>query len=166
MELKNVIETRRSIRRYQEKPVEREKLVKMAEMMRLAPSAVNRQEWKFIFVESKALIAKISEATGFPWLMKAPVILAACGTDCGMMTNSHRSDTIDTSIAAAFGMLEATELGLGTTWMAHYEEDRIKAILELPESMSVVCLMSIGYPAEEGIEHRRKPLNEITEFRS
>ena len=164
MTVMEAIESRRSIRKYTDKPVEREKLQQIAEAMRQAPSARNRQEWRFIFVEDAQKRAEITESAGIAWLSSAPVILAACGTFCEVMTNGHRSDTIDTSIAASFGMLEATELGLGTTWMAHYEEPAIRKILGLPDSMSVVCLLSIGYSAEEGHPHDRKTAEDVVEY--
>ena len=165
MTVMETIESRRSIRKYTDQPVEREKLQKIAEAMRLAPSARNRQQWRFIFVEDAATRAEIGKSAEIAWLASAPVILVACGTDDGVMTNSHHSDTIDTSIAASFGMLEATELGLGTTWMAHYEEPAIRKILGLPDSMTVVCLLSIGYAAEEGRPRSRKALEDIVEYR-
>ena len=165
MTVMEAIESRRSIRKYTEKPVEREKLQQIAEAMRQAPSARNRQEWRFIFVEDAQKRAEIAETSGIVWLSGAPVILAACGTSSGVMTNGHRSDTIDTSIAASFGMLEATELGLGTTWMAHYEESAVRKILGLPDSMSVVCLLSIGYSAEEGRPHDRKTTEDVVVYR-
>ena len=165
MTVMEAIESRRSIRKYSERPVEREKLQQIAEAMRQGPSARNRQEWRFIFVEDAAKRAEISKASGIPWLSGAPVILAACGTFCEVMTNGHRSDTIDTSIAASFGMLEATELGLGTTWMAHYKEPEVREILDLPDSMSIVCLLSIGYSAEDGHPHDRKSAEDIVEYR-
>ena len=126
MTVMEAIESRRSIRKYTDQPVEREKLQKIAEAIRLAPSARNRQAWRFIFVEDAGKRAEIGKSAEITWLSGAPVILVACGMDGGIMTNGHRSDTIDTSIAASFGMLEATELGLGTTWMAHYEEPEIR----------------------------------------
>ena len=165
MTVMETIECRKSIRKYTDQSVEREKLQQIAEAIRLAPSAKNRQEWKFIFVEDADKRAQITEASEIAWLSTAPVILVACGKFCEVMTNGHRSDTIDTTIAASFGMLEATELGLGTTWMAHYREPDIRKILDLSDDTSIVCLLSIGYAADDGRPRSRKALEDIIEYR-
>lgn len=161
MDMLELIGKRVSIRKYRNHLVEAEKLDKVLEAMRLAPSAGNRQKWLFYAVTSAEKKEKLAEATGFAWLKDAGAVLAAVGTDCGVMTNGHRSDSIDLSIAMSFGMLEATALGLGTCWIAHYEEPDARSVLELPEEYSVAALMTLGYPGEAPSPRPRKPLDEI-----
>lgn len=161
MELFDVIEKRASVRRYQPKPLENEKLQRILGAMRRAPSAVNRQKWIFCAAVSPEIKAQIAQATSFDWVNNAGAIIAVCGTDCGMMTNSHRSDTVDLSIALTFGMLAAEDLGLGSCWIAHYEEPALRAILGLPEECSVASILTVGYPDESPAPRARKPLEDI-----
>jgi len=161
MEFFDIVEKRASVRRYQPKPIESEKLDRILQAMRRAPSAVNRQEWIFCAAVSPEIKAQLAQLTKFDWVNQAGAVIAVCGTDCGMMTNSHRSDTVDLSIALTFGMLAAEDLGLGSCWIAHYTEPEIKAILGLPEEYSVASILTVGYPDEAPAPRPRKPLSDI-----
>lgn len=161
MELLDLIEHRVSVRKYRRVDLEPEKLSKVLEAMRRAPSAGNRQKWLFYVAKTPESKARLATVTQFPWVSDAGAVLAVVGTDCGVMTNGHRSDTIDLSIAMSFGMLEATALGLGTCWIAHYEEADARKALELPADYSVAALMTLGYPDEAPALRPRKPLEEI-----
>jgi len=81
-----------------------------------------------------------------------------------VMTNGHRVDTIDVSIAMSFAMLEAHALGLGTCWMANYTEPALKTALGLPDDMSVVVIMPLGYADEDPEPKPRKPMDEIVRY--
>jgi nitroreductase len=150
MDVFTAIGQRRSIRAYQERDVEEEKLKQVLEAGRLAPSAKNRQEWHFIVVRDRETRHKlVSAAMGQRFIEQAPVTLIGCaaGTDyympCGQLAY-----TVDVSIAFAFMMLEAAELGLGTCWLGAFHEDAVKDILNIPDAMRVVVVMPLGYPAE------------------
>lgn len=161
MALLSLIEKRTSVRRYESRAIEGEKLDAILEAMRRAPSAGNRQAWLFYVAKSDAVKERLAQATGFDWVKNAGAIIAAVGTDCGVMTNGHRSDTVDLSIAMSFGMLEAADLGLGTCWLAHYEEPAVRDILGLPGEYSVAALLSVGYAAETPAPRDRKPLEDV-----
>ena len=161
MELTKVLEDRRSIRKYKDTPIEDAKLAAVAEAFRIAPSAGNGQGWKLLIVKNADVRNKIFEATiSKPaWLLQAPVILVACGTRQNVMTNGHRVDSIDVSIATTQTILAAWDIGLGTCWMASYQEDTMRAALGLDESISVVAITPLGY-ADDAPD--AKPRNEIT----
>lgn len=161
MELLQLIEKRTSIRKYQNKPIEQEKLDKILEAMRRAPSAVNRQAWLFYVAVTPEMKERMAEVTQLKWVKDAGAIIAVCGTDCGVMSNGHRADTVDLSIALSFAMLEAEDLGLGTCWIAHYEEPPMRALLGLPEDYSVASIMTVGYADEAPAPRQRKELDEI-----
>lgn len=165
--LKELLEQRRSVRKYLTLPVEQEKLAAIAEAFRLAPSANNRQEWKLYAVSDPAVKAAIRKASpsGHPMLEEAPVVLIAAGKKTDNMTNSHRADTIDISIAFSYALLQAAELELGTCWMANYTEPELQAALGLPEDISIVAISPLGYPAEMPAARPRKALEEILETR-
>lgn len=150
MDVFEAIGRRKSIRAYADKDVEEEKLLKVLEAGRLAPSAKNRQEWRFIVVRDRETRHKlVSAAMGQRSVEQAPVTLVGCavGTDyympCGQLAY-----TVDVSIAFSFMMLEAIELGLGTCWLGAFHEDKVKEILNIPDAMRVVVVMPLGYPAE------------------
>lgn len=163
MDVIEAIRRRRSIRKYQNKPVEEEKLNRVLEAGRLAPSAKNLQDWRFIVVRDPDTRRRLAEAAKNQWFIaEAPVVIAACGTETKyVMTCGQHTYTIDVSIAVAHMTLEATELGLGTCWIGAFYEDRVKEILGIPDHIRVVTLLPMGYPAEEPAARPRKPLNEI-----
>lgn len=165
--LKELLEKRRSVRKYLSLPVEEEKLLLIADAFRLAPSAKNRQEWKLYAVSDPAVRAAIRQASPgmHSMLEEAPVILVATGKKTDNMTNSHRADTIDISIAMSYAVLQATELELGTCWMANYNEKDVRSALGLSDEISVVSISPLGYPAEMPALRPRKNLNEVWEKR-
>jgi nitroreductase len=165
MELFEAISGRRSIRKYSEKPVEHEKLNKVLEAARLAPSAANGQSWRFIAVMDKEKRDKLMEACyGQAFVSEAPVVLVACGLDTKVMTSGHRVDTVNLSIGMSFVMLEAYEQGLGTCWLARYDEDKVRAVLGIPDTVGVVVVMPLGYPAENPSARSRKAFDEVVRY--
>lgn len=167
MELTKALMERRSVRKYKDAPIEQAKLDAVADAFRFAPSAGNGQGWKLLIVRDEALRKKIFDATiSRPaWLLQAPVILVACGTRQGVMTNAHRVDTTDVSAAFMQMLLAAHDQGLGTCWMASYREDWMKQALGLDDGMSVVAITPLGYPDEEPAMRPRKEADEVIEYR-
>lgn len=162
MTVMEAIQGRRSIRKYSCRPVEEEKLSILAEAARLSPSAGNGQHWKFIFVTDPAVKTKLMEICGGQrFIDEAPVAVVAVGTNPGVMTNSQPAEAIDLSIALAYMLLEAYELGLGTCWIANYDQQKVKALLGIPEGASVVAVTPLGYPDEEPAQRPRKSSEEI-----
>jgi len=161
--VQSAIASRRSVRAYRNKPVEREKLNLVLEAARLAPSARNRQEWKFIVVQDKEIIRKLTAAASHnTFLDQAPVVIAACATEAEyVMSCGQLAGTVDTSIALSFIVLQAQELGLGTVWLGAFSEPQVKEILNVPEHVRVVALTPLGYPAEQPQAKPRKSLKEI-----
>ena len=166
MTVQQAIETRRSIRKYKDTPIEQEKLDVIAEAFRLSPSAGNGQNWKLYIVQSAALREKIrltcKSAPAF--VTQAPAMLVLCGLNQTVMTNSHRLDSIDVSIATTSCILQAWELGLGTCWMASYEEQPLIDALGLPAGTSVVAITPLGYPDETPDAKPRKPLADLVTY--
>lgn len=163
MDVLKAIEGRRSIRKYSARPVEEEKLNKVLEAARLAPSARNRQEWKFIVVKDDQKRAGLAEAAmGQTLLEEAPVAIVCCGTDPeSVMVCGQRRHTVDLSIAASFMILEAHEQGLGTCWLGRFDESKVKKLLGIPDEIRVVTMTPLGYPDESPAKRHRKELSEI-----
>jgi len=164
MEVMEAIKNRRSIRSYQNKKVEEEKLSLILEAGRLAPSASNRQEWKFIVVRDKNTREKLSIAAHQQkFVGEAPVVIVACAAietehimPCGQL-----SYPIDLAIAVDHITLKAVEEGLGTCWIGAFDEKKVKSILNIPASVRVVALLPLGYPAFLPSPTPRKSKEEI-----
>ncbi len=151
MDVFEAIKERRSIRSYLEKEVEEEKLKAVLEAARLAPSASNRQEWRFVVVRDKQNRHKLSQAAkGQVFVKEAPVVIACCAESDGhVMTCGQACYPIDVAIAIDHMTLAAVELGLGTCWVGAFYEQEVKQILNIPENIKVVELLALGYSKEE-----------------
>jgi nitroreductase len=163
MEVFEAISKRKSIRKYQDKGIEDYKLDKILESARIAPSAANRQEWKFIVVKNQQTRDKLVEAAnGQKFVGQAPVTIVACSTESErVMPCGQYAYTVDLSIAVSFMILEATELGLGTCWLGAYNEDAVKEILDIPEEITTVAMFTLGYADDGSVSTPRKAIDEI-----
>jgi len=163
MDVSTAISQRSSVRAYKATDVEEDKLKKILEAARLSPSASNRQDWKFIVVRNKETRKRLANAAfGQSFIGEAPVVLVACGTEPkAIMACGQPAHTVDVSIACAFMILQAYELGLGTCWIGAFNEDETKKILNIPEHVRVVAVIPLGYPSQPPSQKFRKSLNEI-----
>jgi len=165
MNVSEAILGRRSIRKYDSRPIEEEKLKKVMEAARLAPSAGNSQQWKFIVVTDPKTKEQVMEAAGGQkFVNEAPAVIVACGLNPNIMTCGQPRHTVDVSIAMSFVMLEAYEQGLGTCWLGRFDEARLKEILHIPDNVSVVMVTPLGYPAESPAPRPRKQFDEVVSF--
>jgi len=152
---------RQSVRKYQNRPVEHEKLELLIESVRVAPSASNSQPWKLIMVDDPNLKNKVARAT-FDKLLNfnkfavdAPVIAVLVLekpkliTKIGISIKRREFPLIDIGIAAAQFCLQATELGLGTCMIGWFNEKKVKDLLEIPRSKRIGLLITLGYAPEE-----------------
>jgi nitroreductase len=157
------IKKRQSVRSYQDKEIPEDVLQQVLEAGRLAPSANNKQHWKFIVVKDKDLRKKLVPACkNQKFVGEAPVIIAGCGTNPDyVMSNGEHAYSIDLAIALDHMSLEAASLGLGTCWIGAFYQEQVKEILGVPEGVRVVNLLTLGYPEKLGPKTRRKPLSEI-----
>ena len=163
MDVFEAIAKRRSIRKYKNNEIEDEKLEKITESARIAPSASNRQEWKFIVVKDQNTRDKLVEAAhGQEFVRQAPVTIVACSTESErIMPCGQHAYTVDLSIAVSFMMLEATELGLGTCWLGAFDEEAVKEILGIPSDIRVPAMFTLGYADENPVARPRKALKDI-----
>lgn len=170
-EVFETIKKRRSIRKYIDKPIEKEKLDKIIEAARLAPSATNRQLWRFVMVTDKELISKIAgDCLGFinKWAATAPLLVIGCSAKKRNMAQKIADKiigvdfgVIDVSIAMEHMVLEAQELGLSSCWIGWFHADKLKSLVsEISPQWSIVSVLAIGYPDESYIPRERKLLSE------
>jgi nitroreductase len=162
MDLMQAIRARRSIRDYRDLPVEEEKLLAVLDAGRLAPSARNMQDWRFVVVKDAATRQKLAVAArDQKFVGQAPVVIAACGTSDLVMTCGQPAYPIDVAIALDHMTLAAASLGLGTCWIGAFYEDKVKEILGVPPEIRVVALLPLGYPAQQPAPRPRKNLDDI-----
>ena len=166
MDVFTAISQRHSVRAYKAKDVEEDKLKKVLEAAKLSPSASNRQDWKFIVVKNKENKKKLAKAAfNQSFIGEAPVVIVACGTESkSIMGCGQPTHTVDVSIASAFMILEAYELGLGTCWIGAFKEDEVKKILNIPDHVRVVAMTPLGYPNQPPSQKFRKSLDQIVCF--
>ncbi len=158
MAVLNCIKKRYSVRAYLDKPVEAEKINAVLEAARLAPSARNCQQLRYVVVQDKNTIQRLCEAANKQaFVGQAPVVIIACAVNLDyVMRCGQTAYPIDTGIALEHVALQAVEEGLGTCWVGSFFEDQIKAILGIPEQgVRVVELMTLGYPADKMPEKKR-----------
>ena len=163
MDVAAAIRGRRSVRSFKSQDVEQDKIEKILEAGRLAPSANNRQQWKFVVVKDHVARQKLVRAAmNQSFLAQAPVVLAACATESQkVMMCGHPTYAIDVSIAFAYMLLQAYELDLGTCWIGAFNEEEVKSILGVPRDVRVVALSPLGYPASWPDARPRKRLDEV-----
>ncbi len=162
MNVSEAIRKRYSCRAYQEKTIEKDKLDQILESARLAPSAKNLQDWRFVVVTDKEIKSKVAHATNRPHIFeKAGAIIAACSNCDEIMRCGQAVGPIDVSIALEHIALQATELGLGSCWIGSFETEKVRSILGIPADINIIELMTIGYPADEPETPNREPKEKI-----
>jgi nitroreductase len=165
MDVFEAIEKRRSIRSYESTSVPEEKLERILESARLAPSASNVQPRHFIVVTDEERKKALAVGIFARFLKQAPVVIVACGDD----KKSPKWYPIDVAIAVENMVLAATGEGLGTCWIGSFDENKVRAVVKIPENLRVVVLLAVGYPGgKEGLGskvlrlvRKRKSLDEI-----
>lgn len=164
MKIIEEIVARRSIREYLPLPVEDEKIERILEAGRLAPTARNQQDWRILIVSDPLLKERlVDEASPHqPFLKQAPIILAACALNPGyVMRCGHPAFLIDLAIVLEHIALQAVREGLGTCWIGSFDEDKAKSVLQVPAPVRIVELMSLGYPARRPDARERKPARDL-----
>lgn len=145
MDVFEAVQERRSIRVYKDKPVEREKLEKILEAARLAPSARNTEPWHFIAVTDADKRKTLSRGIFAKFLVQTPLVIVACGDK----EASPDWYAIDVGLAVENMILVATAEGLGTCCVGSFIEKDVKLALKIPDNFEVLVLLAIGYAQEK-----------------
>lgn len=162
MDFYEAIKNRYSVRSYKNQPVEDQKLQRVLDSARIAPTGNNRQAWKFVVVQDGKLRKALGEASEQPWMAKAPVIIAVVGLDPQrMMSCDIPADPVDCSIAITYMMLAAVVEGLGSCWIGHFNQDACRNLLNVPVNYKIVAMLPMGYPDQPPRSKERKALSEI-----
>ena len=166
MNIYDIIKKRRSIRSYKPDTVEEEKLNRILEAARLAPSAANRQPICFVVIKDVKTKQQLKKAYGEEWFYTAPVIICACSIPekAWKRGDGKNYADIDAAIAMDHLILAATEEGLATCWVAAFKVTTIKFILNLPPGMEPVAITPVGYLLDVPEPTYRKPLEEMVKI--
>ena len=163
----NLLQGRRSIRRYRPDPVPSEMLEQLLQAGRCAPSASNRQPWAFIAVQDAATRQQVAQHAAYyliRWahVAEAPLLIVLCGDAGHRIYRQYLHE--DLGLAGAQIMLQAHALGLGTCWIGGLDRKALAGILKLPDHMEIIGLLTVGFPAEDPRPSPRKPLATITHY--
>jgi len=163
---------RYSVRNYQEKPVEDQKLQYILECGRIAPSAANLQPWHILVIRDAELRKELATTYNRSWFIQAPVVLVICGDHhIGWKRADGKDHTdIDAAIIVDHMTLAATEQGLGTCWICNFDARKCSEILMLPTNIEPIVYLPLGYPAESTDDNqrhlKRKSKHEIIHYES
>jgi len=177
--LQKIMRNRRSIRRFLETPVDREKIMVCLEAALLAPSADNVRPWRFLVVDEPELKSKLCAAafSGIfsfsKFAAQAPVMIVMLdrpdfkvGT-LGKMIRRVAFDMIDIGIAGEHIVLQAEELGLASCWIGWFNEKKLRKALKIPRKYKIVALLPLGYAkSRPSRSPARKSIEEVAWFNS
>ena len=163
MDIMETIKNRYSCRNYENRPIDPEKLETLMEAARLAPSARNVQDWRFVIVtDPQTRRALMQAAAGQEFVGQAPVVIAACScTNKRMNLCGQPYASINVSIALEHIALAAVSLALATCWIGSFKPQSVREILNIPTCIEIVELMTVGYPADRPKSPARLSLEQI-----
>ena len=167
MDIYTAIATRKSVRSYQDRDIPGETLTRVLEAARLAPSASNRQEWRFVVVRDASTRKRLAEASSRQrFVGEAPVVIVCCAeTDGRLMECGLPCFSIDLAIAIDHITLCAAAEGLGTCWIGAFKEDQVREVLGIPEEIRVVAVLPLGYPQDPAPKEKsRLPMDQIVKY--
>jgi nitroreductase len=166
MEFQTLVSKRYSVRAYQSQPVEEAKLQQVLEAACLAPTAANRQPFQLIVVQTNGRKKELQQIYDKPWFLQAPLVIFAVGVPSQGWVRADGTNytTVDVAIAMDHLILAATELGLGTCWIASLNIQATQKALELPPDVVPVACTPLGYPADQLGIKERKPLSALVRY--
>lgn len=164
MNFQELIRARYSVRAYKPDPVEEDKLARILEAARQAPTAANRQAFRIIVLPTKGREADLRRVYGRDWFTQAPLVLAVCALPAEgwvRKADGWNAAEVDATIAMTHIVLAAAEEGLGTCWIAAFDPAAAKEVLGLPADVIPSAFTPLGYPADSPAPKKRRPLGEL-----
>ena len=166
MEFSELISRRYSVRAYKSDPVEDKILLKVLEAARLAPTAANRQPFQIIVIHTSGRKDELYRIYRREWFAQAPLLICACGVSRQSWVREDKRRYLDVDVAIVMDhlILAATNLGLGTCWVAAFNESEARRILGLPDEVVPLIFTPLGYPADTPSRKERKALSELIRY--
>jgi len=146
--------------------VEDDKLQRVLQAARLAPTAANRQPFQLIVIHTAGREGDLRRVYDRDWFTQAPLVICACGLPArGWVRGDGKSYTdVDVAIAMDHLVLAAADVGLGTCWIGAFNPDAAREVLGLPEGVEPIAFTPLGYPADEPRPKKRKALAELVRY--
>ena len=160
----DIVANRYSCRHYSQEPVSQEQILEILECARLAPSACNRQPWKFMVISAPEELSAVHASYNRDWIKEAPVAIIVLGNRNEAWHRSYDeydATDIDIAITTEHICLAAAEQGLGTCWVCNFNREELFNQFEIPDYLEPVVIIPIGYPADEPKEKQRKSMDEL-----
>jgi len=175
MELFEAIKSRRSIRSYTEEEVTEEEIDRTLEAATWAPSACNKQSWRFVVVRKPETIEKLYKAASYStqhqsFIKKAKVVIVVCSNSNIYKTFPHKERALslftiqETAAATQNLLLAAHALGLGACWISLFSEDQVKEALNSPKGIRPLIIISLGHTKSKTNPKTRKPLKDVVNY--
>ncbi len=164
MSLIDLVLSRRSIRRYEQKNIPEEVLQQILEAGRQAPSAANRQPIRFVVVTDQNLVKSLCDTLVTRFVKSAPVIIAGCADVKSFLTGKWA--VVDATIAMQNMVIAAWALGIGSCWIGACNEEKVKKLLKIPDRWKFVALLTLGFPGEQPKPRNKKQFADIFNFNS
>ena len=166
MDFSELVQTRYSVRAYKAEPVSEEQLQAVLDAARLAPTAANRQPFRLIVISVAGREEELKQIYHRDWFVQAPYIICACGVpeENWVRVDGKNYNDVDVTIAMDHLILAAADLGLGTCWIAAFDPDAARRVLNLPEGVEPIAFTPLGHPADHARTKKRKPLEELVRY--
>ena len=166
MDFFDLINQRYSVRAYKTDLVEDKKLQQVLDAARLAPTATNRQPIQFVVIHTAGRESDLKRIYSAEWFRKAPLVICACAVSSQAWSRMDKKNysEVDVTIAMDHLILAATNVGLGTCWVAAFDPEAAREVLGLPEGVEPIAFTPIGYPSDPPRPKKRKPLSDLVRY--
>jgi nitroreductase len=166
MDFLELARKRYSVRSYKRDPVEKEKLERILEAARLAPTAVNIQPFQLLVIYTAGRETELLQIYERKWFVQPPIVICACGIPAKswVRRDGKNYNDVDVAIVMDHLILSATAEGLGTCWIAAFNPVAAKEVLRLPEEVEPIAFTPLGYAADSPPVKKRKPLSELVRY--
>jgi nitroreductase len=161
MDFFNLIQQRYSVRAYKPDPVEDDKVQQVLNAARLAPTAVNRQPFQLLVIDTAGRQAELKRIYARDWFSQAPLVIGICAlpATAWVRRDGKNYADVDSTIAMDHLILAATDLGLGTCWVAAFDPAAAREILKLPNGVEPIAFTPLGYAADQPRAKERRPMD-------
>jgi len=167
MDFFELIRSRYSVRAYTDRPVEDEKVQQILEAARLAPTAANRQPFRILVIKTAGREDELRRIYSRQWFVAAPYVLCVCGVEAeAWVRNQDGRDYLDVDAAIVMDhiVLAATAPGLGTCWIAAFDPEAAREVLQLPDGVEPIIFTPLGYPDDRPRAKQRKDTSGLVRY--
>jgi len=163
MEYYDLINARYSVRTYTNDKIDSKKIDKLLNAIRMAPTAANRQPFRLIIANTEGKSVELRKIYDKKWFVQAPLVVCICGVkDEAWVRGDGRSYLdVDVAIAMDHFILAAANEGLGSCWIANFDQKEARNYFKLPDNVEPIILTPLGYPADTLQNKRRKSLDQL-----